>query len=395
MKKILIVSLVIMSTIVAVVSCKKNNTNTGTATATYPAVEAAFGGRINLASLSNYANQTVPGYIQKSNNAGNPISDAKATLGRVLFYDKNLSINNTISCGSCHRQDFAFSDTARSSAGVLGGTTARHSMRLINTRFANEVRFFWDERAANLEAQTTAPIKDHAEMGFSGTNGRPNFTAVLTKLQAIDYYKELFKFVYGDETVSETRMQDALANFIRSIQSFDSKYDAGRVVAGADAPPFANFTASENQGKQLFLAPPVFGAGGLRTGGGAGCNGCHNAPEFDIAANSRNNGVINSFTAATDLVVTRSPTLRDLQRSNGQSNGGFMHNAFSTNLLDVINHYNQISNVGNNNLDPRLMPAGNPQNLQLTTQEKTALVDFLRTLSGTSVYTDAKWSSPF
>jgi len=94
-----------------------------------------------------------------------------ATLGRVLFYDKQLSANGAIACASCHKQEFAFSDTAQQSVGLNGGLTGRHSMRLVNSRFADEVRFFWDERASSLEDQTTQPIQDHVEMGFSGENG--------------------------------------------------------------------------------------------------------------------------------------------------------------------------------------------------------------------------------
>jgi cytochrome c peroxidase len=393
-KSILLVSL-LAGVIVLIISCSKNNDTTVINSEKYPFIKAAFGDIINPDNLTNYSNQALPVYITKNNSVANPVTNSKSTLGRVLFYDKNLSINNTVSCGSCHKQEFAFSDTALASAGVEGGLTGRHSMRLINAKFANEVRFFWDERAASLELQTTAPIKDHAEMGFSGLNGRPTFATLLSKLQAIGYYQELFKFVYGDENVTEARIQDALANFIRSIQSFDSKYDAGRVNAPNDGAPFANFTASENQGKNLFLAPPQFGPGGIRIGGGAGCGGCHAAPELDINPASRNNGVIGSFAGTADLIVTRSPSLRDILRTNGSTNGAFMHNGSLVSSLDVINHYNQISNTGNNNLDPRLMPGGNPQQLQLTQQEKNALVDFLRTLSGTNVYIDSKWSNPF
>ena len=90
----------------------------------------------------NYANQPFPSYITKDNTDDNSITDAGATLGRVLFYDVNLSENKTISCGSCHQQANAFSDTATLSMGLNGGLTARHSMRLINTRFADEERFF-------------------------------------------------------------------------------------------------------------------------------------------------------------------------------------------------------------------------------------------------------------
>lgn len=210
-----------------------------------------------------------------------------------MIFQKN---NNSVACASCHQQQFAFGDQLVPSKGVQGGTTGRHSMRLINTRFSNELRFFWDERAPSLELQTTQPIKDHAEMGFSGQNGRPVFSALITKLQNIGYYKELFQFVYGDQVITEVRLQECLSQFIRSIQSFDSKYDAGRSLVGNDGQPFPNFTQQENQGKQLFLAPPQFGPGGIRTGGGAGCAGCHRPPEFDIDPNSRNNGITATIT---------------------------------------------------------------------------------------------------
>ncbi|MEN9959522.1 MAG: hypothetical protein RLZZ474_1766, partial [Bacteroidota bacterium] len=144
-----------------------------------------FSSTIDFENPSNYANQTKPAYITKDNVGGNGIIDKQATLGRILFYDKNLSIDNNISCASCHKQNFAFSDTAIQSAGVSNGKTIRHSMRLINARFANESKFFWNERANNLEAQTTMPIQDHLEMGFSGESGRGNLNTLLAKLQAI------------------------------------------------------------------------------------------------------------------------------------------------------------------------------------------------------------------
>jgi cytochrome c peroxidase len=359
----------------------------------YPAVEAAFGGRIRLDSLAQYANQPVPAYITKDNSLANPITDAGAALGRVLFYDKQLSVNQTVSCASCHQQTLAFSDRLEASAGV-NGQTARHSMRLVNARFANEVRFFWDERAGSLENQTTQPIQDHAEMGFSGQDGDPGLADLLARLGGIGYYKELFAFVYGDSAVTEARIQLALAQFIRSIQSFDSRYDAGRAQAPNDRAQFPNFTQQENQGKTLFLTPPVFGPGGLRTGGGAGCDGCHRAPEFDINPGSRNNGLISSIGGGTDQTVTRSPSLRDLMGAPGNSNGPFMHTGELLTLQEVIRHYD--SGIQDNpNLDPRLRPGGAVQRLNLTQAEQDALAAFLRTLGGTAVYTDARWSDPF
>ena len=388
--------IIILAITFSLLSCNKDDVYTSIPE-TYPAVQAEFGNSIDLNNLANYANQTIPAYITKDNGGLNPISNKGATLGRVLFYDKKMSINNSISCSSCHKQDLAFGDNSVASTGV-NGTTGRHSMRLINTRFSGESKFFWDERATSLETQTTMPIRDHGEMGFSGTNGDLSFNDLITKLSAINYYKELFKFVYGTEEITETKIQFALAQFIRSIQSFDSKYDAGRAAAPNDGANFNNFTAQENQGKNLFLTPPNFNATGVRIAGGLGCAGCHRAPEFDIDPNSRNNGIIGriSGTGGIDVTNTRAPSLRDLVKIDGTPNGQMMHTGGIATLQNAIGHYGTINLApGNNNLDPRLMPGGFGQQLNLTATEVNAVISFLRTLSGTDVYTNAKWSTPF
>jgi cytochrome c peroxidase len=362
------------------------------------AILETFGTKINPTALPNYANQAVPNYIQKDNTGNNPITDEKAILGRVLFYDKNLSIDNSISCASCHKQIFAFSDTTLASPGVQEGVATRHSMRLINNRFANEAKFSWDERAATLEAQVTSPIQNHAEMGFSGQNGRPNLAALITKLGGIAYYQDLFTLAFGSSAVTEPRMQQALATFIRSIQSFDSKFDVGRATATNDAAPFQNFTTQENLGKQLFLSVPVFDDNSIRISGGAGCQACHAAPEFDIDPNSRNNGIIRPLSQGTgqELFITRAPTLRDAVNATGRTNGPFMHTGNLTALRNAIGHYNNIVLLpGNTNLDPRLAPRGIGQKLNLTGAEVNALIAFLQTLSGRDVYTQEKWSDPF
>lgn len=400
MTKVQIITGAIFALLIIAVSCSKNETTPGAPVVIidpYAAIKLAFGTNIDPNNLSNYANQGKPAYINKDNTGANVITNAKATLGRVLFYDKNLSIDNTIACGSCHKQQFAFSDTAIASKGVAGGVTGRHSMRLINSRYAVETKFFWDERAASLEQQTTTPVKDHAEMGFSGVSGRPGIADLLIKLQAVKYYNELFKFVYGDINVTETRLQECLAQFVRSIQSFDSKYDAGRAVVANDGQPFPNFTAVENQGKQLFINAPVFDPTGNRIGGGAGCNGCHNAPEFDIAPNAGNNGIIGKISGAgIDITVTRPPSLRDVTNTAGIENGPLMHTANLGLLQNAVGHYNTIVLApGNTNLDPKLRPNGFGQHLNLTGAEMNALITFIKTLSGTNVYSDKKWSSPF
>lgn len=346
------------------------------------------GGTIDLTNPENYANQPVPDYITRDNTPqGNEVTDLGASLGRVLFYDKRLSRNDTVSCASCHQQEHAFSDTAVASQGVAG-TTGRHSMRVINARFSNERRFFWDERAATLEDQATQPIHDATEMGFSGEGDDPPFSALTAKLAEIEEYQVMFTAVYGDGGVTENRMELALSQFMRSIQSFDSKYDAGRSQVDNDGAPFPNFTAAENAGKQLFLAPPGGGPGpGPR---GAGCATCHQPPGFDIDPNSGNNGVTGTFVNASDISVTRSPTLRDMVDQNGVPHGGFMHNAEFATVAEVIDHYNA-EITDNPQLDRRLRRPG----LNLSATDRSNLEAFLRTLTGSNVYTDPKWSDPF
>ena len=363
---------------------------------TYVAIKAFFGTEIDPLNLPNYANQGKPAYITRDNTGSNTITNEIATIGRVLFYDKNLSVNNSISCGSCHKQAFAFSDTALVSNGVLGGVTDRHSMRLINARYGEESRFFWDERAISLEAQTTQPIANHVEMGYSGQLGRDNMNALLAKLQKIGYYNELFKFAYGDVTITETRMQECLSQFVRSIQSFDSKYDAGRALVNNANQDFSNFTTIENEGKRLFMTPPVFDANSSRIGGGLGCNNCHRAPEFDIDPRSRNNGVIATASGnGQDITVTRAPSLRDLINADGILNGRMMHSGGVRDLATAISHYGGFIN-DNANLDQRLKPNGrNVQRLNLQQSEISSVVAFIKTLSGKNVYTDKRWSSPF
>lgn len=362
-------------------------------------------GTIDLNNLDNYANQPVPAYITADNTGANPITDEAATLGRVLFYDKTLSANYSTSCSSCHIQEFAFGDTAVLSAGA-NGVTGRHSMRLVNARFSDEDRFFWDERAKDLEAQVTQPIQDHGEMGFSGTNGDPGMTDLLMRLDSLERYKTLFNLAFGDTTASVNYVKFALSQFVRSIQSFDSKFDMGRVNVAEDSIPFSNFTPNENAGKALFLTNPIFDSTGTRIAGGVGCNGCHRSPDFGMFHSSLNNGLIFASGetpgpgAVLDTVNTKSPSLRDMFNPSGQENGPFMHNGDLPDMQAVIDHYENpppasVLGPAAAVVDNRLYPNGEAQDLNLSPLEETQIIDFLKTLSGTNLYTDERWSNPF
>ncbi|MEM6523281.1 MAG: cytochrome c peroxidase [Bacteroidota bacterium] len=372
------------------ISCGTNNETVEPVDLTPTSISNTFGGSIDFNNLYNYSAQSIPDYIDSDNTGANTITDEGATLGRVLFYDVNLSIDNTISCASCHKQENAFGDTDLVSQGV-NGFTGRHSMRLVNTRFSEERRFFWDERANSLEDQTTQPIRDHIEMGFSGSNGDPGFEDLIVKLENLQYYSGLFTIAFGDSDITEERMQQALGQFIRSIQSFDSRYDQGLSISNNLNNDFSNFGELENLGKELFMAPPGRG--------GAGCNACHSAPGFSIDPDSRNNGIVSvaGDPLALDLTVTRAPSLRDIFNAEGDLNGSLMHDGSLSTMLEVMDHYNEIDvDPSNNNLDNRLRGPGNMgQNLNLTETEKEAIVAFIKTLSGSNIYSDEKWSDPF
>jgi len=180
--------------------------------------------------------------------ADNVTTDAGATLGRVLFYDKKLSGNGTIACASCHQQEHGFSDPEILSEGFEGGRTGRHSMGLANARFYAGGKFFWDERAATLEEQVLMPFQDEVEMGLT-----------LTELEQIvnnqAYYPPLFQDAFGDEAISSDRISKALAQFIRSMVSTTSKYDQARSEVQSPIVDFPSFTSQENQGKRLFYLP--------------------------------------------------------------------------------------------------------------------------------------------
>lgn len=322
-----------------------------------------------------------------NNPSSNPVTDAGATLGRVLFYDTHLSQNKTVACGSCHRQDLAFSDSPVRSLGFDFVPTRRHSISLVNQRYYSRGRFFWDERAATLEDQVLQPILDVHEMGLTANE-------ITQKVAARPFYSPLFQAAFGTGIISNERIADALSQFIRSMVSSQSRYDTGRAQVANRQMPFPNFTAEENQGKALFMKPV--------NEGGAGCFQCH-ATEAFVSVNSgpKNNGLdltstndfgaFETFPAITDFKgAFKIPTLKNIALT-----APYMHDGRFQTLQQVIEHYN--SGVKNHpNLSPQLKDInGNPQHLNLTAEQKAALFSFLRTLTDQNIIQNQKWSDPF
>lgn len=339
----------------------------------------------------NYANPNLPNHfnippIQNQDNtpANNPITDAGATLGRVLFYDKNLSANNTIACASCHEQANGFSDPDAFSTGFEGGLTGRNSMGLSNARYYTNGAFFWDERAATLEDQVLMPIQDHVEMGM-------DLATLIIKLEQVDYYPSLFEDAFGSNTITSDRISRALAQFVRSMISYQSKYDVGRAtlnpgqnVAETD---FPNFTTQENLGKQIFFDPAQ-----------GGCTACHGSENF-VAPAPRNNGLEATFIDLGVGAVTGVANQEGLFKINSLRNieltAPYMHDGRFATLEQVVEHYDN-GVVSNPNLSPPLvLPNGTVKRLNLTSNEKAALVAFMKTLTDETFINDEKFSSPF
>lgn len=337
----------------------------------------------------NYTTVTLPAYLntpqirnQINTPTNNPITDQGAALGRVLFYDKNLSFNNTTSCASCHHQSNSFSDTLRFSKGFVGGLTTRNSMSLLNARYYPNGRFFWDERAASAEIQASRPIVHAVEMGMT-------MPSAVAKLKTLGYYPGLFQNAYGTTTIDSAGIVKALAQFIRSMVSYRTKYDVGRAALGNNQNPnntnFTNFTALENQGKQIF-----FNQGN--------CNTCHGTETF-TAPEARNNGLDlvstdNGVGAITgnrnENALFKVPSLRGIEKSPP-----YMHDGRFATLEQVVEHYN--SQVRPHaNLSRQLRgPNGQPRRLNLTATQKNALVAFMKTLTDTGIASDPKFSDPF
>ncbi|MFK7935460.1 MAG: cytochrome c peroxidase [Saprospiraceae bacterium] len=316
----------------------------------------------------------------------NPITDEGATLGRVLFYDKMLSANGTIACASCHQAENGFSDPETLSTGFDGGKTGRHSMTLINARWYQRGRFFWDERAATLEEQVLMPFQDEVEMGLT-------LQELDDIVSAQSYYPDLFADAFGDNEITTDRIARALAQFVRSIVSYSSRYDTGRAGVPAPGRNFSNFTTEENLGKQLFFQT-------IPNGGGA-CFGCHTTEGF-VSANpgAQNNGldpVTTDAGAGTTFPNNaifegrfKTTTLRNIELT-----APYMHDGRFATLEEVVEHYNSGIQA-----HPTLSPAltddnDDPVRLNFTTTEKAALVAFLKTLTDNTIATEPKWSDPF
>ena len=357
----------------------------------------------------NYSNPNFPEtftpYVFGFDNTptDNPITDNGVTLGRVLFYDKKLSNDNTISCASCHKQEYGFSDNTPKSIGISGEHTFRNSMGFANAGFYAAENFSWDHKAPNLEAQVLLPIADEIELGNTLEN-------LVEKLNDLAYYEPLFINAFGDSQITSTKISKALSQFIRSIYSFNTKYDRGIEITKDIFIDFPNFTAKENLGKDIFNGKLTPGAIGT-------CITCHlpnstplhftqpipvNANQvifsgaepdnigLDIDLNVEDNGLGVVLNIESFYGHFKTPSLRNIELT-----GPYMHDGRLETLEDVVEHYSS-GVLAHPYLSAHMMNGeGEPRHLNLTPEESEALVAFMKTLTDYELINDEKFSNPF
>lgn len=284
--------------------------------------------------------------------AENPLRVDVLLLGRQLFFDPILSRNGQVSCASCHSPQRSFADSTARSAGVSGRRGRRNAPAIVNRGYG--AAFFWDGRAATLEEQVLGPLQNPNELGSS-------VSATIARLAADSSYAAQFREAFGAAPTGTT-LARALASYLRSIRSGDSRFDR---FTGGDA---AALSAQEQWGLALFR-------------GRAGCWRCHtgaNLTDEDfhntgVAAESGDPGRESVTRRPGDRGRFKTPTLRDVART-----APYMHDGNLQTLEAVIEFYD-----GGGRPNPLLDPDVRP--LRLTSQEKSALVAFLRALTASAV----------
>ncbi|MBK7807427.1 MAG: cytochrome-c peroxidase [Saprospiraceae bacterium] len=327
---------------------------------------------------------TIDNNVVTFSNNKTEITPWGATLGRVLFYDKKLSLNNTVSCASCHHQEKAFADGLQFSTGFEGRVTTRNSMAIVNPILQNNL--FWDSRSKTIHDLSLQPVQNHIEMGMEDLN------RLVSKLENTEYYKPLFKKAFGTNEINPTNISKALSQFVASITTSRSRFDAGSINN------FNNFSELEKMGMELFNSDK------------AKCSSCHGGGNMS-ALDGPNDpyGGGGSFTAVQDLRGATNIGLDIVYKDNGLGNGKFkipslrnieltgpyMHDGRFKTLEEVVNHYtNGIK--PHQHLDVKFTDGkGNVKPLNLNSIEKKAIIAFLKTLTDQEMTKDPKWSNPF
>jgi cytochrome c peroxidase len=340
----------------------------------------------------DYALKT-PSYVANAFFAVPP-DNAAVTLGRVLFYDKNLSKDRKISCASCHDQKLGFADSKAFSDGPNGKVTTRNSLALgsvlnFSVYYGDErygrVPFFWDNSATTVQEQSSRTLNNPNEMDMK-------MSEVVARVKENKFYEPLFEkaFKYNNE-INEQTVLDAISSFVNSIPAYNTKWDAElenhfkRTGSTFDLvkSKFSGYTDLENEGKTLYLSK---------------CATCHGETIGSPTQMRANNGLAMTYSdegiggktgVSSEKSLFKVPTLRNILLS-----APYMHDGSLATIDDVLNHYS--NNIQNHaNLSSLLKSSGKPVKMNFSDNDKKALKAFFETLTDYQLMDDKRFSDPF
>jgi len=333
--------------------------------------------------------------------ADNPMTAIKVELGRLLFYDKRLSVNETTSCASCHIQELAFTDGVARAVGATGERHPRGAMSLVNTAYVT--RLNWANHLLDrIEFQALVPLfgEQPVEMGMSGQENQ-----IVAMLKSEPRYAERFPnaFPNDEDPYSILNMVRAIASFVRSINAFDSPYD--RYLAG-DASAMSDDAV---QGMLLFFSEQLecfHCHGGINfTDSSTHANatvdvvGFHNNGLYNIDGAGQypteNTGLHELTGKRRDMGRFKAPTLRNIALT-----APYMHDGSVATLNDVIAHYEvggrtiaEGPYAGDGRRNPYKSVFVRP--FELSSGERRQLIAFLNSLTDDAVLADPQFSDPY
>ena len=305
-----------------------------------------------------------------------PINNARATLGRVLFYDPRLSSNNEVSCATCHAQEAAFSDPRSNNTTSQGvnDRTAKNSPQLTNVALHPGGRMFWDERAEHLVDQADDPIQDANEMNET-------FPALLVELADVIYYEQLFINAFENtpgNNITQIRLQEAIAEFEKTLLSFNSPFDNNNLNQQAQN-GLNEFNANNNE-----------------------CSNCHGQAETGatfnmvVDAGIAAGGGIGAFPQGIDIGLNQddidTTSFKTMSLRNVEVSAPFTHLGQLATLNDLMDFYADAPGTGpidRPTTDPRV------QNIGLNNQDRQEIIAFLESLTDQSFLTNPLFSNPF
>ena len=299
----------------------------------------------------------------------NPVTKEGVSLGEMLFYDPVLSGNNQLSCATCHQPARAFTDgLALSERGISGKSLHRNVPSLANLAWHNGL--FWDGGASDLESLVFGPLTHADEMG-------QDLHALVQELNEKAVYRDMFKKAFGNDTIYSALVARALAQYLRTLISANSRYD--QFIRNE---PDANFSTIELKGMKIFDQK---------------CGSCH---QFGTGKNDfftdhqyHNNGLDSTFSSSlegifqarfritrdsADMGKFKTPSLRNVALT-----APYMHDGRFATLEEVLDHYDH-KMIYSTTLDSVFQKENNSVGISLTKDKKEAIIAFLHTLTDTA-----------